>query len=108
MGVSERVASPLITFNYEELRLEKHPDNTQMGRVEKGFDFLGCHICPEGLSLATKTVENFIARASRLYEREPREPNDSSRLGVYVRRRLGWVYAGIGSSALGGSLWVSW
>jgi len=78
-----------------------------MRRVEKGFDFLGYHIIPECLFLANKTVYNLIAHASRLYEQEPREPNDSSRLGLYVRRWLGWVYAGIGGGALGGELWVS-
>jgi len=43
-----------------------------IGRTEKGFDFLGYHISPEGLSLANKTVE-----------REPRvevpDPSGSTR-----------------------------
>ena len=30
------------------LRLEKHPDKTFIGRIEKGFDFLGYHFCPAG------------------------------------------------------------
>ena len=29
------------------LNLEKHPDKTFIGRVEKGFDFLGYHFGPE-------------------------------------------------------------
>jgi len=45
-----------------------------MGRTEKGFDFLGFHFGPEGLSLAEKTIEKFLARAVRLYEQEQGEP----------------------------------
>jgi hypothetical protein len=36
-----------------------------MGRIEKGFDFLGYHFSPEGLSLAHKTIDNFVAKALR-------------------------------------------
>jgi len=36
----------------------------------------------------SQTMQNFLARAIRLYEQEPGETSDSSRLGVYVQR---WV-----------------
>ena len=55
------------------------------------FDFLGYHFSPERLSVAEKTIEKFLARAVRLYEQEPGEPFDSSRLGLYVRRWVSWV-----------------
>jgi len=84
-------AIKVLNQTFDELKLEKHPDKTTIGRVEKGFDFLGYHISPEGLSLAKKTVENFIGRAARLYEQEPREPYDSSRLGLYVGRWVRWL-----------------
>ncbi len=54
------------------LGLEKHPDKTFIGRVERGFDFLGYHFGPEGLSVAKKYIEQFVERALRLYEQEPR------------------------------------
>ena len=38
------------------LGLEKHPDKTFIGRIEKGFDFLGYHFGPDGLSVAKRTV----------------------------------------------------
>ena len=88
-------AIKVLNQTFDELKLEKHPDKTVIGRVEKGFDFLGYHISPEGLSLAKKTVENFISRAARLYEQEPREPYDSYRLGLYVRRWCRWVQSGL-------------
>ena len=45
------------TFN--ELGLEQHPDKTLIGRVERGFDFLGYHFEREGLSVAVITIERF-------------------------------------------------
>ncbi len=44
------------------------------------------HFGPDGLSVAKKTVENFVARAIRLYEQAPGEAFASARLGLYVRR----------------------
>jgi len=63
------------------LKLDKHPDKTFIGRIEKGFDFQGYHFRPEGLSIAQKTVENFVARAIRLYEQEPGGACASPRFG---------------------------
>jgi RNA-directed DNA polymerase len=37
--------------------LTKHPDKTFIGRIEKGFDFLGYHFSRAGLSIAADTVE---------------------------------------------------
>ncbi len=51
--------------------------------------------CPGRLSVAKRTVENFVARAIRLYEREPEEVLASSRLGLYVRRWVRRVQAGL-------------
>ncbi len=70
------------------LRLEKHPDKTFVGRIERGFDFLGYHFSPAGLTVAKETAARFVARAIQLYEQEPGKPLGSSRLGLYVRR---WV-----------------
>ena len=33
---------------------------TFIGKIEKGFDFLGYHFSPQGLRLARQTVENFL------------------------------------------------
>ena len=71
------------------LKLEKHPEKTFIGRIEKGFDFLGYHFSRTQLAVARTTLENFTARAIRLYEQEP------SRLGEYVQRWSGWVRAGL-------------
>ncbi len=64
-------------------------------RIERGFDFLGYRFGPDGLSVAKKTIENFVARAIRLYEQEPGEAFTSARLGLYVRRWVRWAGAGV-------------
>ena len=81
------------------LKLEKHPEKTFIGRIEKGFDFLGYHFSRAGLTVARATLENFAARAIRLYEQEQGEKDVFLRLGEYVRRWSGWVRAGLPEGA---------
>jgi hypothetical protein len=90
-----RQAVRIVNQVLMSLRLAKHPDKTFIGRTAKGFDFLGYHFSPEGLRVATKTVANFVARARQLYEQEREKPVCSSTLGVYVRRWVRWVRAGL-------------
>jgi len=61
-------------------------DKAFIGRIERGFDFLGYHFGPEGFTLVAKTIEQFVARAIRLCEQEPGEALASARLGLYVQR----------------------
>ncbi len=75
------------------LRLEKHPNKTFIGKIEKGFDFLGYHFSRTGLTVAKATIEKFVERATRLYEQDREEPLSPSRLGVYARRWLAWAGA---------------
>jgi RNA-directed DNA polymerase len=63
----------VLSWTFNELKLEKHPEKTSIGRIERGFDFLGYHFSPDGVSVAQKTAENFLARALRLYEQR-RQP----------------------------------
>jgi hypothetical protein len=53
---------------FSEMRLEKHPDKTFIGRIKKGFDFQGRRFSHDGLSVAEETIEKFLAPAVRLYE----------------------------------------
>ena len=48
--------------------MEKAPDKTFIGRIEKGFDVLSDQFSPEGITVAAATVQRFVARATRLYE----------------------------------------
>ena len=51
------------------------------GRIAKGFDFLGYSFEPKGLSIAPKTLANFLERKTQLYE----QGADVRRIGQYVR-----------------------
>jgi hypothetical protein len=84
--LKDRVIAALLLW------LEKHPEKTFIGRIERGFDFPGYHFSPKGLTAAKETLKRFVSRATRLYEQEPGEPYDSSRLGLYVER---WLRAGL-------------
>ncbi len=77
------------------LRLEKHPDKTFIGRIERGFDFLGYHFSRAGLTVAKQTARNFIEKASRLYEQERTGRSVANPLEMYVRRWLGWARGGL-------------
>src|SRR5271165_6359523 len=47
----------------DNLKLEKHPDKTFIGRIDRGFDFLGYRFVAEGLRLAAQTKQRFVERA---------------------------------------------
>jgi hypothetical protein len=85
------------------LRLDKHPDKTFIGRIERGFDFLSYHFSLDGLKVAKATIQRFVERATRLYEHEAGSTSGSSRFGTYVRRRAGWATAGLADNARNGT-----
>ncbi len=82
-----------------------HPDKTFIGRVERGFDFLGYHFAAGALRVAEETAARFVDRATRLYEQDREAPAGASRSGEYVKRWLRWAGAGlsgiVGSSGRG-------
>ncbi len=83
-----------LNREFEALGLCKHPDKTFIGRMEKGFDFLGYRFSRDGLSLARKTIDNFLTKALRLYEREPVQSR-IERLGEYTKHWVRWTTARI-------------
>jgi len=83
----------LLNQTFNKLKLEKHPDKTLIGKTERGFDFLGYHFNPEGITLAKKTITNFITKALRLYEQEPPHRR-MRRLGEYISRWKRWTTNG--------------
>ena len=63
-----RRAIRLVNETLAELKLAQHPDKTFIGRTSRGFDFLGYQFTRSGLAVATKTIERFALRLTRLYE----------------------------------------
>jgi RNA-directed DNA polymerase len=90
-----RNAARTVNQVLQALGLEQHPDKTFIGRIERGFDFLGYHFSSAGLSVAKQTFTSFIEKASRLYERERWTPSGASPLEMYARRWFTWVKGGL-------------
>jgi len=89
-----RAAVRQVHQTLSALGLAAHPDKTFIGRVERGFDFLGYHITPQGLSVAPATWAKFCDRAYQLYEQERGKPGGFPRLGAYVRHWSQWAGGG--------------
>jgi hypothetical protein len=89
----------LVNETLDELKVEQHPDKTFVGRVSRGFEFLGYAITTPGIvGVAKKTLERFVERVTRLYE----QGADSARIADYVRRWRVWVLSRLRAVACGG------
>ena len=74
------------------LKIKQHPDKTFVGRIARGFDFLGYSFSASGLcGLTRKSCHNMLARVHQLYE----QGADSVRIGDYLRHWCRWAMAGI-------------
>jgi RNA-directed DNA polymerase len=102
-----RRAVKVVNQTLGVLSLGKHPDKTFLGRIERGFDFLGYHFSLAGLTVAKKTIANFIENASRLYEQKRSAVSAATALEMYVRRWVRWTVSGkIGRSTYDGTRWT--
>ncbi|MMZ43300.1 reverse transcriptase [compost metagenome] len=74
---------------------ETHPDKTQLGRIEQGFDWLGVWFTPTGATIAPRALENHLARRARLYEQARRQGLSSTetaeRVRTYEARWTSWA-----------------
>ncbi|MFQ0829260.1 reverse transcriptase domain-containing protein [Serratia fonticola] len=74
---------------------ETHPDKTQLGRIEHGFDWLGLWYAPEGPRIAPRAIENHRERIARLYEqarmRKLSKAETDLRVREYETRWMSWA-----------------
>ena len=63
-----RKAVRIVNQTLTRQKVEKHPDKTFIGRVEKGFDFLGYHLKPESLAPSCQTIKKHAKQICWLYE----------------------------------------
>lgn len=95
-----RHAIRTLHAHFNALKLGMHPDKTSIGRIEKGFDFLGYHFSRGPLSLAKQTVRKHVERVLRLYEQQATKKATPSEvalvLGAHVKRWRRWCRAGLG------------
>ena len=83
-----------VNAELDDLKLEKHPDQTFIGRIGKGFDFPGFRISPAGLSVAQLTLDRIVEKATRPYEQQVGKPKGSPLPGLFASRWLQWSTAG--------------
>jgi RNA-directed DNA polymerase len=102
-----RRAVALVNRTLAALKLDKHPDKTWVGKIDRGVDFLGYHHTRAGSCLsgckstttagatacipAAATLARFHAQITRLQEQGARP----ARIGVYKTRWWRWVRAGL-------------
>jgi hypothetical protein len=92
-----REAIRLVNQTLAELHVQQHPDKTFIGRISRGFDFLGYAFTPAGLEAAPQAVERCVERMSQLYE----QGVDLLHFGAYVRRWLRWSRSGLRAMGAG-------
>jgi len=85
-----------VNETFREIKLDKHPDKTFTGKVKRGFDLLGYHFSPEGLTVEKKILLNFVERAIQLYEQERGSPKGDCKLRKYGHHRPRWALGGLG------------
>jgi len=102
-----RRAVRTLNHTFNELKVMQHPDKTFIGRIERGFDFLGYYFCRGPLRLAHKTLQNYATRLHRLYEQQKTAPEGAARLDEYVARWTRWCAAGLAKLDQAGLLFPS-
>jgi hypothetical protein len=63
-----RRARTQLHLFFEDAAFETHPDKTQIGKLENGFDWLGLWFGAEGAAISPRALKNHHERRARLYE----------------------------------------
>lgn len=93
---SLRRAVRVVNQTLAELRVEQHPDKTFIGRIARGFTFLGYWITKRGVTgVAPSAWQAFQERVARLYEQNAPQEEILRRVELYVRRWERWVLGGV-------------
>jgi RNA-directed DNA polymerase len=94
-----RNAVRTVNQYFNQLKIEQAPDKTFIGKVSKGWDFLGYHFDGKQLTVAAKTVEKHVLHIIQLYEQLRMKKTTSIEmalsLGLYVNRWQRWAAAGL-------------
>ncbi|MES2888682.1 MAG: hypothetical protein V4739_11795 [Pseudomonadota bacterium] len=84
-----------LNKTFDELKLAQAPEKTFIGRIARGFDFLGYYFSRATLALAPKTLERHATRWHRLYEQQKRKTalEGAAVLHAYSLRWQRWCRA---------------
>ena len=91
-----RTAVRAVNETLSTLRPEKHPDKTFIGKIHRGFDFLGYRFGAPALKLAQATIEKFVEPATQLYEQGRRAAQQGFRCSGICPTVAGVCSRGIG------------
>jgi len=82
---------------FAQAGLVQHPDKTFIGRIERGFDWLGYHLASRGVvAVATSALANMLEQVCRLYEQTRASPEQAmQRVANYQRHWRRWVMSGL-------------
>jgi RNA-directed DNA polymerase len=86
-----RKAIRTVNQHFEKLKLKQHPDKTTIGRIKKGFNFLGYQFGDKQLSVSKRTMKNHIRRLTQLYEQKKHLTDCKMLLDDY--RQQGFIQA---------------
>ena len=96
-----RWAARVLNQQLKDLHLEKHPDKTFIGRIERGFDFLGYAFSGGALRQAQQTLQLHAVRRLRCYEQQIKKkatPTEVTlHLEAYATRGQRWSRVGLES-----------
>ncbi|EAA6839217.1 hypothetical protein L0436_004752 [Salmonella enterica] len=93
-----RRAVRMLNRHFARAGFEQHPDKTFIGRVEKGFDWMGFWFTEKGCDgVAPRALQHFKDRLRRLYERVRQWPEDLRyrRMAGYVLAWYRWAVSGL-------------
>jgi hypothetical protein len=94
-----RKAIMTVNQHFHQLKVEQAPDKTLIGKISRGWDFLGYHFDGKQLTVAAKTVEKHVLHYRQLYEqlriKKATSIEMASVLGQYVKRWQRWAAAGL-------------
>jgi RNA-directed DNA polymerase len=104
-----RKAVKIVNQHFNQLKVAQAPDKTFIGKISRGWDFLGYHFDSKQLSVAAKTVEKHLLHYRQLYEQLSKKKATSDEialaLGQYVKRWKQWVKAGLSTRLTSSSLY---
>jgi hypothetical protein len=84
---------------FEQAKLKQHPDKTFIGRINKGFDWLGYQFDQHGhLSAAPRTLQHHLEKLRQLYEQASNKNASIEttllRVAEYKTRWQRWLRSG--------------
>ena len=80
-------ARKILYTELHKLKLTTRPEKTDVGLIQKGFNFLGYRITRKGLSLSRMSLSRLRERVRQLYE----QTKCQTRLAAYLTRFYNWA-----------------